>query len=112
LELHNWILRIFISLVVFLLVSALVIPHLMDVHPPLFVEVLLWPMAVMGPVIGKVLPHPNIGTAEHPVYEGTPIDLLVAFALAGFSLLLYPVATFFLLTLLAKLAKRNAPARE
>lgn len=31
-------------------------------------------MYLFGPAIGGILPHGNIGTTEHPVYEGTPID--------------------------------------
>jgi hypothetical protein len=79
----------------------------MDVQPPLFVDVLMWPVYLVGPVIGKLLPRGNIGTAEHPVYEGTPIDFLVGFALAGFSILLYPVITFVVLTLVARLQARR-----
>jgi hypothetical protein len=36
--------------------------------------VFLFPWAVLGTLI----PHPNIGTPEHPFYEGTPLDLTAA----------------------------------
>ena len=44
----------------------------MDVQPPILVNLLLWPMHLLGPAVGKMLPHGNIGTVEHPAYEGTP----------------------------------------
>jgi hypothetical protein len=104
---HNWTTRLLISFIVFLCVSFIVVPHLMDVDPPFLVNALLWPFYLIGPVIGKLLPRGNIGTPEHPVYEGTPIDFLVGFALAGFSILLYPVITFVVLTLIARLQARR-----
>ena len=58
----------------------------------MLVKVLLWPVFLLGPAIGGMLPRGNIGTTEHPVYEGTPIDLPVGIALVGFSIILYPVA--------------------
>jgi len=60
----------------------------MDVQPPLLMNLLLWPMDLLGPVVRKILPHGNIGTVEHPVYEGTPLDLLAGLWLAIFSILL------------------------
>ena len=79
----------------------------MDVHPPAIVNLLLWPMDLLGPLVGKLLPHPNIGTAEHPVYEGTPLDFLAGFALAFFSILIYPIATYLVLTCLSKILRRQ-----
>ena len=67
----------------------------------------MWPMDLIGPAVGRILPHPNIGTPEHPVYEGTPLDFLAGFALAIFSILLYPVFTFVLLTVLSRLRTRR-----
>jgi hypothetical protein len=99
--------RLSISFVVFLCVSFTVVPHLMDVHPPLVIRVLLWPAYLMGPAIGRLVPRGNIGTAEHPSYEGTPIDFLVGFALAGISILFYPVATFVVLSLVSRIQARR-----
>ena len=104
---NNWIGRLLISFIVFLCVSFIVVPHLMDVHPPFLVNALLWPAFLLGPVIGRMLPHGNIGTAEHPIYEGTPIDFLVGFALVGFSIFLYPVITFVVLSLVSRLQARR-----
>ena len=95
---HNWKTRALISFFVFLCVFLIVVPHLMDVQPPFLVNALLWPVYLIGPAIGRILPHGNIGTTEHPVYEATPIDFLVGFALVGFSIFLYPVVTFVVLS--------------
>lgn len=79
----------------------------MDVQPPLLVRILMWPMELIGPVVGRMLPRGNIGTVEHPVYEGTPIDLFAGLLLAVFSIMLYPVFTFVLLTLVSRVQSRR-----
>ena len=104
---NNWKARLLISFIVLLCVSLIVVPHLMDTHLPLLVKVLLWPMFLLGPPIGRMLPRGNIGTAEHPIYEGTPVDFLVGFALVGFSIFLYPVITFVVLSLVSRLQARR-----
>jgi hypothetical protein len=109
---NHWTSRLLISFVVFLCVSFTVVPHVMDVQPPLFVDVLMWPVYLVGPVIGKLLPRGNIGTAEHPVYEGTPIDVLVGFALVCLSILFWPVATFVVLTVVSRIQARRDRLNE
>jgi hypothetical protein len=107
LTIRNWKARLLISFFVFLCVSVIVVPHLMDVDPPTLVNLLLWPIYLLGPAVGKMLPHGNIGTVEHPVYEGTPLDLLTGVSLAIFSILLYPVFTLVLLTLVSRVQSRR-----
>lgn len=109
---NNWTGRLLISFVVFLCVSFTVVPHLQDVNPPLLVKVLLWPVFLVGPVIGSMLPRGNIGTPEHPIYEGTPIDFLVGDALVGFSIIFYPVATFVVLSLVSRIQARKDRLRN
>ena len=104
---HNWIARLLVSFVVLLCVSLIVVPHLMDVQPPILVRLLMWPMELIGPVVGRMLPRGNIGTVEHPVYEGTPLDLIAGLLLAIFSIMLYPVFTFVLLTLISRVQSRR-----
>ena len=104
---NNWIARLLIAFVVFLCVCFIVVPHVMDVDPPSLVKVLLWPVFLLGPVIGRVLPRGNIGTTEHPAYEGTPIDVLAGFALVGLSIFFYPVATFVVLSLVQRIQARR-----
>ena len=29
-------------------------------------------------MVTTLIPHPNLGTAERPMYEGTPLDVLAA----------------------------------
>lgn len=107
LTIHSWTGRLLVSLFVLFCVSIIVVPHLMDVHPPILARVLMWPMDLLGPVIGKILPRGNIGTAEHPIYEGTPLDVVAVFALAIFSILLYPVFTLVLLTVISRVQSRR-----
>jgi len=106
---NNWTShRLLISFVVFLCVSFIVVPYTMDAHLPLLVNVLLWPLYLLAPVIGRMLPRGNMGTAEHPSYEGTPLDVFAGFALVGISILFYPVATFVILSVIARIqARRN-----
>ena len=106
-NIHKLAIRIIISVFVLFIVLLLIVPHLMDVHPPLIVEILLKPAEWLGGLIGGLLPHPNIGTPEHPVYEGTPIDLLLGLALTLFCILLYPVVTFIALSLLSRILRRR-----
>ena len=107
LSIHNRATRLLISALVLLVVLVLVVPHLMDVRPPLIVEILMKPVEPLGKLIGSSLPHPNIGTPEHPVYEGTPFDAIVGLALVFLGILLYPVVTYFLLALLSKILRRR-----
>src|ERR1044072_1717664 len=109
---NNWISRLLISFVVLLCVSLTVIPHAMDVDPPLFVKVLMWPVYLVAPVIGRMLPRGNIGTPERPAYEGSPICLLVGLALVGWWILFYPVATFVVLSLVSRIQARRDRLRR
>lgn len=78
----------------------------MDVNPPGFVNVLLKPAELAGNIIAPLIPHPNIGTPEHPIYEGTPIDILIGLLLVLATIGLYGVGTYLLLTLIGNLAGR------
>lgn len=64
-------------------------------------------MDLIGPAVAKMLPRGNIGTVEHPVYEGTPLDLIAGLLLAIFSILLYPVFTVVLLTVASRAQSRR-----
>ena len=107
-SIHSRATRLIISALVFFIVLLLIVPNLLEAHPPLIVEVLLKPAELLGSLIGRLLPHPNIGTPEQPVYEGTPLDLLVGLALTLFCILLYPIVTYFLLSLLSRALRRSA----
>lgn len=100
--------RLIISCCVFFILLLVVLPHLMSVHPPLVVEILLKPAEWVARLIGPILPHPNIGTPENPVYEGTPLVLIVGLGLVFFCILLYPAITFLVLPLLSRMLRRQA----
>ena len=111
-SIHNWVIRILVSVIVFLIVLVLVVPHLMDVEPPLIFKILLKPAKIAIDYIGSFLPRPNIGTEENPIYEGTPIDLLVGFTLIFFNVLLYPIVTYLLLSLMSKVLGQKSNAED
>jgi hypothetical protein len=48
-------------------------------------EVLFWPNSALQ----ALLPVPNIGTPDHPIYEGTPLNILAFFASFPFATLVY-----------------------
>ena len=105
---HSLTARLLISVGVFVIVLALVIPHLMDVNPPIAVQVLLKPADLMAAAVGPLLPTHNIGTPEKPIYEGTAVHLLVGLVLVFLSILLYPVLTYIGVSLLSAILKRRA----
>lgn len=94
--------RVVISFAVLVLVVAAIEPHLMDAEPPIYVKILLAPASFMGSFVGRLLPHGNIGTPEHPIMEGTPLDLMAGSLLVLFCIFLYPVMTYLLLALLSR----------
>ena len=48
-------------------------------------EVLFWPNTALQALV----PAPNIGTLDHPIYEGTPLNILAFFASFPFATLVY-----------------------
>jgi len=108
LNIHSRETRFLVSALVFLPVLLFIGSHLGDVEPPRIVEILMLPVAPLGWLIGRILPHGNIGTAEHPIIEGTPLDAMAGLALVFLDILLYPVVTYFLLSLLSKILRRKA----
>jgi hypothetical protein len=97
--------------VVFFVVLALIVPHLMDVELPFIVDVLLAPTWLMGKLVGRFIPMGKIGTPEAPIYEATPIHMLAGMLLAFLNILLYPVLAYISLSLLSKTLKRRASYR-
>jgi hypothetical protein len=102
-SIHNAGTRVVASFLVLVTVVLLIEPHLMDVDPPSYVNVLLAPAPLLGAFVGRLLPHGNIGTAEHPIIERTPLDFVAGGMLVLFCLLLYPVVTYLLLSLVSRL---------
>lgn len=95
-----------ISFIVLVLVVVAIEPHLMDVEPPLYVKVLLAPASFLGIFVGRLLPHGNIGTPEHPIIEGTPLDFMAGGLLIIFCIFLYPIATYLLMSLLSHVLRK------
>lgn len=67
----------------------------MDVDPPAFVQILLKPTELLGYAIRAARGAcNNMGTPEHPMCEGTPVDLLLGLMLVAVNVLLYPAITY------------------
>jgi uncharacterized membrane protein AbrB (regulator of aidB expression) len=64
--------------------------------------VFLFPWALLGTLI----PHPNIGTPEHPFHEGTPLDLPAAVIGLAMSALMNIVIAYYVLPRLHRLRGR------
>ena len=113
-NIHSRATRLIISGVIFVIVLLLIVPHLMDVHPPILVDVLLKPAELLGRFIGSIVRYPcnNIGSAEHPICEGTPIDLFIGLVFVAFGVLIYPAATYIALSLLSKTLTRESKGQE
>ena len=101
-SIHNSGTRIVIAFLVLIIVVLAIEPHLMNAEPPLYVKILLAPASFAATFVGRVLPHGNIGSAEHPIIEGTPLDLMAGSLLILFCVFLYPVATYLLLSLISR----------
>jgi hypothetical protein len=56
-------------------------------------EVLFWPNTVLQ----YLLPTPNIGTPDHPIYEGTPLNLVAFIASFPFAVIVYGSIAYALL---------------
>lgn len=104
-NIHSRATRLGVSALVFLIVLVVIVPHLMDVEPPRIVEMLVMPGVLIASLIS--LPCHNIGTLEHPICEGTPIDLFIGLGLILIGSLFYPAVTYLLLSLLSKMLKHN-----
>ena len=67
-------------------------------------RILLWPASLLT----SWIPGHNIGTAEDPVYEGTPLHLIVFLGGAVVTFLLYAVAAFIALKAASDVRSRRA----
>lgn len=93
--------RLAISVLVFLIVLALIVPHFLDVHPPFIFEVLLAPTWLIGKLVGRLFPP-----------EAKILHLLAALILVPLNILLYPVVTYVALSVLSKVLSQIASDRE
>ena len=53
-------------------------------------EVLFWPNTVLQ----YLVPAPNIGTPDHPLYEGTPLNFLAFAASFPFAVVVYGAVAY------------------
>jgi hypothetical protein len=66
-------------------------------------RVLLW----QATLLAQGIPHGNIGTLEHPVYEGSPLDLIPVLVSVPLGIPIYTIAAYPAIWLVAKVQKRK-----
>lgn len=66
-------------------------------HPDI-ARVLFWHNSILQ----SLIPLNNIGTPAHPVYEGTPLNLLAFYTSIPLGFLIYGVATYIVLNLMRR----------
>jgi hypothetical protein len=78
---------------------------MLTVHPSNFAKVVLGPV----PILVALVPPHNIGTAQQPVYEGTPIHLVVALAGVPLCALIYTLAAYISISFVTR--RRRVPTQ-
>jgi hypothetical protein len=66
--------RTFLALLAGIAITAVALTVFIQSRGNAISLIVLWPL----PLLARFVPHGNIGTAEHPVYEGSPLDLFAA----------------------------------
>jgi hypothetical protein len=66
-----WV-RIFVAVVIGVVVTIVTSAIASELGSESAREVLFWPNTVLQ----YLVPAPNIGTSDHPLYEGTPLNFL------------------------------------
>ena len=77
--------RTFLALLAGSAITAVALIALLQFSENAVSLVVLWPL----PLLARFVPHGNIGTAVHPVYEGSPLDLFAALIGLAVSALFY-----------------------
>jgi len=66
-------------------------------------RILLWQVTLLA----QGIPHGNIGTPEHPVYEGSPLDLIPIFVGVPLGIPIYTIVAYPALWLVAKVQRKK-----
>jgi hypothetical protein len=65
-------------------------------------EAFRWIFLLPWALLGMLVPHPNIGTPEHPIYEGTPLDLVATVIGLPMSALMNILIVYFVMSWLRR----------
>ncbi len=92
----RWLLSFFCGL---LITVALTMIAFSDSTPKNTARIFLWQVTLLA----QGVPHGNIGTPEHPVYEGSPLDLIPVFVGVPLGIPIYTLVTYAALWAVAKI---------
>ena len=81
-----------------LITGALTLIAFSDRTPDNTARILLWQVTLLA----QGVPHGNIGTPEHPVYEGSPLDLIPVFVGVPLGIPIYTLAAYAAFWIVAK----------
>ena len=60
-------------------------------------EILFWPNTLMQSLVPPLYGLPNIGTPDHPLYEGTPVNIAAFFVSFPLGILVYSTVAYIFL---------------
>jgi hypothetical protein len=68
-------------------------------------EILLWPNTLLQNLVPIVYGRPNIGTPEHPLYEGTPVNIAALFLSFPIAILVYSAVAYLVMRQIRRSAR-------
>ena len=78
--------------------ASLLVLIAVSLGPSLFTRIVLFPI----PVIVGLVPAPNLGTANDPIYEGTPLHFLAVLGALALCAVIYTALFYALFTLVRR----------
>src|SRR5438034_8669481 len=60
-------------------------------------EAIFWPNTLLQNLVPVVYGLPNIGTPDHPLYEGTPVNILAFFISFPLAIFVYSIVAYIFL---------------
>ena len=66
-------------------------------------RILLWQCMFLA----QGMPRGNIGSPEHPIYEGTPLDIIPVFVGVPLGIPIYALLTYVILAMVEKVRRRK-----
>jgi len=86
---RRWV-RILLAIAIGVLVTAVTAAAASAFRSDSARELVFWPNTLLQSLVLA----PNIGTADHPIYEGTPLNLLAFIASFPFAIVVYSAIAY------------------